>query len=220
MSNDEKTIEYKFALLGESSVGKTSIFKKMTFGYFYEKSVSTIGVEKKTINYENIEIEINGEKEKKTFNISFFDTAGQEKYRSIAKNYIKGSDGIILIYDITNRKSFELVESWLNSILEILPDWKKSDYLIMLLGNKLDLAKKERQNKFDPIREVETEEAKKKCEDNSLYWGGECSAKNFTDSELKDLFKDFIIALYKKIGKKKSNSMELKNLGKKGKKCC
>ena len=202
MSNDEKTIEYKFALLGESSVGKTSIFKKMTFGYFYEKSVSTIGVEKKT------------------FNISFFDTAGQEKYRSIAKNYIKGSDGIILIYDITNRKSFELVESWLNSILEILPDWKKSDYLIMLLGNKLDLAKKERQNKFDPIREVETEEAKKKCEDNSLYWGGECSAKNFTDSELKDLFKDFIIALYKKIGKKKSNSMELKNLGKKGKKCC
>ena len=47
MSNDEKTIEYKFALLGESSVGKTSIFKKMTFGYFYEKSVSTIGVEKK-----------------------------------------------------------------------------------------------------------------------------------------------------------------------------
>ena len=177
-------------------------------------------LKKKTINYENIEIEINGEKEKKTFNISFFDTAGQEKYRSIAKNYIKGSDGIILIYDITNRKSFELVESWLNSILEILPDWKKSDYLIMLLGNKLDLAKKERQNKFDPIREVETEEAKKKCEDNSLYWGGECSAKNFTDSELKDLFKDFIIALYKKIGKKKSNSMELKNLGKKGKKCC
>ena len=81
----------------------------------------------------------------------------------MTKNHFKGSDGIILIYDITNRKSLEHVEELLKSILEILSDWKKSGYLIMLLGNKLDLAKKKESEK-DEIREVETEDSIKKCE--------------------------------------------------------
>ncbi len=193
MSKSNKIIKYKFALLGDSAVGKTTIFKKMAFGKFFNTNVSTIGTDRKTFEYENLEIEINKKVQKSSFEIAFFDTSGQERYRSIAKNYFKGSDGVIVIYDITNKKSYEHVESWIESIKEVLSDWKNSDYLIMLLGNKLDLAKNEKENENDKIREVDIEEAKQYCEKNSIYWGGECSAKDFTDSELKDLFKDFII---------------------------
>ena len=179
-------------MLEDSAVGKSTIFKKMAFGTFFESTVSTLGWDRKAFYYENIEIEKNEKKEIKSFQISFYDTADQERFRSMTKNHFKGSDGIILIYDITNRKSLEHVEELLKSILEILSDWKKSGYLIMLLGNKLDLAKKKESEK-DEIREVETEDSIKKCENLNIYCGGECSAKDFTDSELKDLFKDFII---------------------------
>jgi small GTP-binding protein len=208
MAEDNSIINYKFALLGDSSVGKTSIFKKISTGEFFLENISTIGTDKKSIEYNDIEIEINGKTEKKSFLIELFDTAGQERYRSITKNYIKGSDGIILIYDITNKETFEHVEKWLTSIKDVLSDWKASNYLIMLLGNKLDLIDIEEYE-----RKVEIDEAKNKCDDNEIHWGGECSAKDFTDSQFIDLFKNFTISIYKKNGAKTVKKQNSKIIG-------
>ena len=202
-------IEYKFALLGDSQVGKTSIFRKISTGNFTEENISTIGTDKRSLNYTDLELDINGKKEKKSFEISLFDTAGQERFRSITKGYIKGSDGIILIYDITNKESFEHVEIWLNNIKEILSDWKASNYLIMLLGNKLDLV-----NSGVLQRVVETEEGQNKCNNTGIIWGGECSAKDFTDVQFSDLFKDFTIKIFEKNGYKKIVKQHSKKIGK------
>ena len=157
------TIEYKFALIGDSSVGKTSIFRKISTGNFSDENIATIGTDKRTINYTDIDVDIKGQIEKKSFEISLFDTAGQERFRSITKNYIKGSDGIILIYDITNKESFDHVETWLGNIKEILSDWKASNYLIMLLGNKLDLV-----NSGVAKRMVEIDDGQKKCNNSGI----------------------------------------------------
>ena len=110
-------IEYKFILIGNSGVGKTSILKFLSTGVFPTETISTIGVDKKTLDV-SVEVEENNKKIKKDFIISLFDTAGQEKFRSIAATYYRGSDGILLLYDITDRNSFESIEMWINSIIE------------------------------------------------------------------------------------------------------
>ena len=198
MTDEKNNIEFKFSLLGDSMVGKTTIFKKLTTGNFQSKTLSTVGVDKRTIKYENIEVNIDGKPVNKSFDISLFDTAGQEKFRAITKNYINGSDGIILIYDITRRQSFENIEMWLESITDCLEDYKNSDYLIMLLGNKLDLVKED-ENK----REISVEEGEKKSKERGLYWGGECSAKDFSESDFKALFANLVKKIYEKVGDKK-----------------
>lgn len=194
MANSQKNIVYKISLLGDSQVGKTSIFKKMYTGDF-SISVATIGVEKRTFFFNDIDVDIKGKQEKRSFEIHIFDTAGQERYRSLAPNYIKGSDGVILIYDITKKESFDHVEEWLSSVKEIIADLNKNDYLIMILGNKLDLLK-ENEN----LREVSIEEVKKKYENSNIILGGEVSAKDFSDEQLLDIIKNFTITLFNKIG--------------------
>ena len=202
---EEKIIEYKICLLGDSSVGKTAIFKKISSGEFSD-SISTLGIDKKTINYKDIEINIKGNIVKKSFDISLFDTAGQERFRAMTVNYIKGSDGIILIYDICNRVSFENIGNWLNSIKGILSSWKdsNSNYLIMLIGNKSDKVEDS-----PKAREVAAEEGKKKSEEYDIYWGGECSAITFTDIQLKELFGNLIIDLYKKKGNQSNDNKKI-----------
>ena len=213
-----KNIEYKFALIGDSSVGKTSIFRKISTGNFSDENIATIGTDKRTLNYTEIEVNNKGKKEKKSFEISLFDTAGQERFRALTKNYIKGSDGIILIYDITNKESFDHVENWLNDIKEILSDWKSSSYSIMLLGNKLDLV-----NSGEEKRMVDINEGQKKCNNSEIIWGGECSAKDFTVEEFFDLFKDLTIDIFNKIGEKqvvKQHSKKIVKYKKKRKGIC
>ena len=217
MANGNKVIDYKFALLGDSSVGKTSIFKKISTGIFFDQNISTIGTDKRTINYTDIEVEINGVKVKKSFEISLFDTAGQERFRSITKNYFKDADGIILVYDITSKITFEHVEIWLASIKGVLSDWKDHNYLILLIGNKLDLA-----TSGEKQREVNIEDVNQKYGDSGIILGGECSAKDFTDEQFKDLFKDLAIKIFNKVGEKKVNTQHSKKVGKfkKKKKLC
>ena len=211
---DNAPIIYQFAFLGDSEVGKTSIFRKMITGNFNGNAISTLGIEKKTISYTDLYVENKGNKYKKNFEISIFDTAGQEKYRSITHNYIKGSDGVVLVYDITNKKSFEHVQTWLDSIFEILCDWKESNYLIILLGNKLDLIGQEEEN-----RHVKTIEAKNLCDKKGILWGGECSAIDFTDIQINNLFKYFTVKIFNKIGIRETDTIQdLKNIKKSKKK--
>ena len=200
-------IEYKVILIGNSAVGKTSLFKKLTTGEFSEKNISTIGMDKKSMS---IEIEVNESNKivKKEVNVSLVDTAGEERFRAITKNYYKGSDGIFLLYDITNKESFKNVESWIESIQDSLGKDINSKYIIILIGNKVDLIGVD-----DFKREVNIEEAQIICEKNNLVWGGETSVKTIDISELEELFKKYVKYIYDKVGEKNVEKQISKKMG-------
>ena len=86
MLNIYKPIEYKIILLGDSQVGKSAIFSRLSGNKFDEKSNSTIGISKIIINFQNVEIS-KTEVINRNFKITLFDTAGQERYRAITKAY-------------------------------------------------------------------------------------------------------------------------------------
>ena len=186
-----KNNDYTIILLGDSEVGKATLFKKISSGIFTDRNISTIGMDKKTLSFKDIEIEIKGKKQKEDFNIILYDTAGQERYRAITKNYFQGKDMVFMIYDISSRRSFIDIESWLESLKEVLSSWEKENYLIFLFGNKVDLI----DNKEKP-REVEEEEAMKLCEDNNIIWGGEKSFLNSSKDQLTEMilncWKDYV----------------------------
>ena len=210
MSGSWKPIEYKFVLLGDSSVGKSAIFSRLSGKGFMENTSSTIGTDKISINYDGVEIETN---KTKNFKITLFDTAGQERYRAITKTYFKDSQGIILIYSIIDPTSFEHVQIWLDSIKESLSDWKRSGYIVMLLGNKVDIAEENEEQ-----RKVHYDDAEKLCKDQGIYWGGECSAKTFDDASLKEIFEKFMKEIYIKL--KEDEEEEDENHKQKSKTLC
>ena len=186
--------EYKAILVGDTSAQKTAIFKKLTSGTFTDKNISTIGVDRKILHFKDIEINIKGEYQKEDFDIILYDTAGQERYRSIAKSYFKNSDIVFIIYNICYKKTFDDVEIWLESINEILSSWKTGHYLITLLGNNIK----------DDIdrREVEEEEAKQFCEDKGIMWGGEICIKNYSAEQSTEILLNSWKAYVKKFGLK------------------
>ena len=93
MSKDK--LAYKMTLLGDTGVGKTSLFKKLVKGTYEEKTISTIGIDKKSLNFQ-----INTSDGEKEAEITLFDTAGQEKFRSISVSYFRESKGLVMVYDI------------------------------------------------------------------------------------------------------------------------
>ncbi len=214
-SNEE--IEYKLILLGDTSVGKTCLFKKLTTGVFMDKNVSTVGIDRRTIKIPCEFVE-NGKKIIKTVIINLTDTAGQERFKAITKSYYKGSDGAVLLYDITDKKSFEHVKDWIESIKTSASTIDNNKYCIFLIGTKIDLVENDQKE-----REVELNDAQKKCEEYDLEWGGECSNKDFTAEQYIEIFKGFIQIIYKKIGFKKfvqQSMLKLKNKQKKKKSNC
>ena len=199
-------------ILGDTAVGKTSLFKKLTTEQFDPKVISTIGIDKRTLS---IVINTEGEGEK-DLDIYLFDTAGEERYRTISVSYFRDSKGLLMMYDITKNESFQNIEDWLKNIKDSLGE--NDDYLMILLGNKLDLVN----NKKDE-REVETEEAKNFCKKNNIFWGGECSVKDISIEDLKNMFKSFIEEIYKKVGHnvvRRNSSVLMRSKTKKTKKKC
>ena len=122
-----RTFQFKFLILGESSVGKTSIIEKYVNNTFNENYLVTIGMD---IRYKRIEIN------NCDINIVINDTAGQERFRSMTKMVYKGADGILLGFDLTNKETFNKVNYWIGQI----EDNKNKDYPIslVLFGNKCD----------------------------------------------------------------------------------
>ena len=119
-------ITYKIILLGESSVGKTSIITRLTQDKYLDTSLSTFSgyYTEKILEVNNIPVRL-----------EIWDTAGQEKYRSLARNYYKGCHAAILVYDITDKSSFEeIINYWYNEIKENCPD-----IVIGIAANKFDL---------------------------------------------------------------------------------
>ena len=116
---------YKIIIIGDSGVGKSNILSRFIKGEFEIDSKHTIGVEfsAKTLTIDN-----------KTIKIQVWDTAGQERFRSMIPSYYRDIDGVILVYDLTNIKSFENIEQWYNELMTYAD--KKVN--ILLVGNKLD----------------------------------------------------------------------------------
>ena len=203
-----KTINYKFILIGNSGVGKTSIFRYLSNGKFLDNSIASIGVEKKSLDF-SIEVNENNQKVKKDFDISLFDTAGQEQFKSITLSYFKGSDGILLLYDITERSSFDNIEMWVNDIRDAIDSKADSKYAIILIGNKLDLVQEN-----ESARLIKEEEAKSACEKYKMIWGGEISTKNIKFEELNELIKTYVGLVYDEIGEKKIGKQKVKKIKK------
>lgn len=145
----ESRVTFKIVVIGNSSVGKTCILERFATDQFQRHSVSTIGIDSRTQSYRiggdssslnsNSTSKSNNASEVVTFNL--FDTAGQEKYRSLTRHFFRGAHGVVLVYDVTNSDSFASVESWINDIGAQTgeADGGVAPHVI-LVGNKTDLA--------------------------------------------------------------------------------
>jgi small GTP-binding protein len=122
----EERIHMNIIALGNSTVGKTAYLVRNTENAF-KPTISNIGIESRL---KKIELE-NGKK----VNVKFYDTSGQERFHSISANFIKRADGVILMYDINNRESFDTIFIWLKDIFNN----KERDFPVILVGNKCDL---------------------------------------------------------------------------------
>jgi small GTP-binding protein len=118
--------QIKLLLLGDQAVGKSSLMIRYTEDIFNLSIMGTAGVDLKRKN-----IIIDNENVK----VMIYDTAGHERFRSIAKTQYKGSKGIILVYDVAEKKSFDRVSTWMDNIKEHLD----TDVEILLVGNKIDM---------------------------------------------------------------------------------
>ena len=125
MVEDEPPL-YKILLLGDSTVGKTCFLLRYTDDTFLDLHMATIGLDYrlKTMILDDQRI----------VKVQLWDTAGQDKFRAITRNYYKGARGIILIYDVTNIKSYENIKKWINEIKEEISE----EVTIVLIGNKID----------------------------------------------------------------------------------
>ena len=126
--SENEAIEYSFKihLLGDTSVGKTCFLKRYIDDTFQDAYLSTIGFDYK---FKIVTLK-NGKKAR----VQLWDTAGQERFRTIAKSYYNGAHGIILMYDVTNRKTYDNIRKWLNQIKE----QAKKTICIVLIANKID----------------------------------------------------------------------------------
>ena len=167
---------YKVLLLGDSSVGKTCFLMKYTDEAFQETHMATIG-----LDYRLKSMKL---KNGKTVKIQIWDTAGQDRFRSITKNYYKGSHGIILIYDITNPITFENITHWVSQVREEA----SKNVVIYLIGNKIDLEEE---------RKVSTEEGEKLAEKLGLPFN-ETSA--FDGTNINETFDDIVERIDKAFG--------------------
>ena len=123
-SSFSQTSRQKIILIGDVAVGKTSIIKSLLGQKFCDEYEPSVGVDffSKAMKYKG-----------KTLKLQIWDSAGQEKFKSLIPNYIRGSSLIFLVYDVTNRKSFENLPGWIDFINQI------ESTTIALCGNKIDL---------------------------------------------------------------------------------
>jgi len=170
---------FKYIVIGNSGVGKSCTVLQFTDNSFQNTHEVTIGVEFGT---QTIEVE---NKENKVIKLQIWDTAGQECFRSITRSYYRGAAVAILIYDVTNRKSFKDISNWLNELL--LNCGNKMT--IAIVGNKSDLSGK---------RQVSQKEAQIFAKENGCMFM-ETSAKDSTN--ITKLFEQTALDVCKKINK-------------------
>ncbi len=196
-SQDE--IPIKIMILGNTSVGKTSFIIKYTENTFQEVYLSTIG-----IDYKIKKLTYNEQK----YNLYIYDTTGEERFRSLSFNLIKFTEGVILMYDITNKSSFKSIPEWIESARE----HKGENYPIIIIGNKIDLEEK---------RKITTEEGENLAKKYGLDF---FEISNKEDINIKEaiftLFKKVLIYIEQKDIKGNSSILSSNNSSSNKKSCC
>ena len=199
MQNKKRPLEVKIITLGDSHVGKSSLIFKFIEDKFSSSYMSTVGFDLKfkTIKINNEEIKV-----------MIFDTAGQERFRSLASNYIKKANGILLVYDISDKNTFLNIENWMTNIKE-----ESSDKIpIILIGNKCDL---------DEQRKIQKEEGEQFANNNNLkFFETSCKDGDNVENCFIELTKQIIER--KKERQFNPNTQKLVNIKekKKEKDCC
>ena len=198
---EKKTNHFKILILGDHAVGKSCFIIRYTDDTFQDVYLSTIGMDCK---YKDINLE-NG----KSIRLQIWDTAGQDRFRSLTKNLYKGASGIILIYDISQRKTFDNVKGWIESIKEEV----SSKVLIVLVGNKIDKIEE---------REVKKVEGEDLAEELKLPFY-ECSA--LTGENINNVFLGLarkLVETKEKVENRgeKLTKVPVKNTNDKKKPCC
>jgi len=146
--SEQSTLQFKFIVIGCSGAGKTSILRRLVDNKFTKGTQSTVGIE-----YFTYVTTIEG----KSVKMMIWDTAGQERFYTIAKAYFRSALGVILVFDITDRKSFDQLPRWLRDArMEADPNCT-----VILVGNKSDLAEN---------RSVSKEEAEKFAKEHELEY--------------------------------------------------
>ena len=196
----------KILTLGDTLVGKSSIVLRFSDNRFDDNQLATIGIDYKTkyIKVKDASVKV-----------LLWDTAGQEKFRNIARQYYKGANGVLLIYDVCDRKSYERIGFWMD---ELKQNNEIEQLYIILVGNKIDLEEK---------RVVTREEAEKYAEDNNINYL-EVSAK--TGEGILDLFNEITKGTMDKVFNDQDNNEDKEkiktyldtnnNRKRKKKKCC
>uniref|UniRef100_A0A8C4NXZ2 Calcium release activated channel regulator 2Ab n=1 Tax=Dicentrarchus labrax TaxID=13489 RepID=A0A8C4NXZ2_DICLA len=153
---------FKVVLIGNSSVGKTSLLRSFCEGRFHPSTTATVGIDYsvKTLTLDNMQVAM-----------QLWDTAGQERYRSITKQFFRKADGVVVMYDVTVEESFKAVQPWLTNVQEAAGE----GIPILLLGNKMDM---------DGDREVSFKEAEQLAHENKVMFFevSAYTAKNVTES--------------------------------------
>ncbi|KAH0789714.1 ras-related protein Rab-8B [Histomonas meleagridis] len=193
----------KLLIIGESAVGKSCLLLRFAEDKFNENFLTTIGIDFKVRH-----VEINGTKVK----LQIWDTAGQEKFRTITKAYYRGANGILLVFDLTNRDSFEQTKTWMESITEAMSD----PVDIVLVGNKCDME-----------RQITREEAEEKAKQFGVPYF-ETSAKENINIESTFLEIGRMVLQRKEANndnpnanqKKEPKKIDIKKSNGSGKKCC
>ncbi|XP_037106328.1 RAB6B, member RAS oncogene family a isoform X2 [Syngnathus acus] len=162
--------KFKLVFLGEQSVGKTSLITRFMYDSFDSTYQATIGIDflSKTMYLED-----------RTVRLQLWDTAGQERFRSLIPSYIRDSTVAVVVYDITNANSFRQTTKWIDDVRTE----RGSDVIVMLVGNKTDLAEK---------RQISVKEGEQQAKELSVMFT-ETSAK--TGHNVKQLFRRVASAL-------------------------
>ena len=143
MEDEEQDISYKLIIVGDTGVGKTNILSRFIIDDFSIETPSTI-----TMEFGRKILELDGLKVK----LQIWDTAGQEKYRSLTQSYFKGSKGAFIVYDVTREDTFQKVQGWYDDIKSA----GDKECVIGIIGNKIDL---------EESRQISTDIGKRKADE-------------------------------------------------------
>ncbi|CAL9731714.1 GTP-binding protein Ypt52p [Monosporozyma unispora] len=175
-------LQFKLVLLGDSSVGKSSIVHRFVKDTFDELRESTIGA---AFLSQSIKIKDPNSEEDVVIKFEIWDTAGQERYKSLAPMYYRNANAALVVYDVTEADSLVKAQAWVNELKQKVGD---ENLVIHLVGNKVDLVEEE------PSKRVITvEEATKYAADENLLFK-EVSAK--TGLNIKEVFQTIGEKLY------------------------
>ena len=170
--NMEEVLKYKMIFVGDQSTGKSCILNRFVEDKFDDNYQATIGLDfqSKNVKIDNQDV-----------HLLLYDTAGQEKFRSLIPMYTRDANIIVLVYDITRKESFNHIPDWINGLTNVNFD----NVIFALVGNKIDLDDKREVNKDEGIKLAQ----EKKCifEEVSAK-----TAENFSELFYKQLFDEIV----------------------------